>query len=273
MKKLLKMFSLIAVVCSCLFACVGCSIFKDDEKTTTNAQVEYAELAKERKIVREVINNTNTILNHVQGSETIVPTAEASQEYYVDEDLQLYITFIKEITNEKDFVPGKLYNAKIEEEEDGELYGCYLLMNAYCGEDNIVTLNAWQAYDKDVSSYDNSVFVSYDIYYNEQYKVTKTVKYYLDYESGFNGVSATLALNEFNYSLEGKIVSGNGWIQFDTYKYSRSIKVNEYCDEALTSNQEEDFNNAMKLIKERTYLFNFARPLSQEAQDKIFSDF
>ncbi len=275
MKKFLKVFSLLGVVCCCLFCFVGCDVFKDSEDDTKLVtQVEYAELAKEREIVREVINNAYTMLNpNIEHDRAVLPTAEVNQDTFIDDDLQMYITFIKEVTSDNDFVPGKLYNAKIEEEEDGKVYGCYLLMNAYCDEDNMVTLNIWQAYNKDVSYYGDTVFVSYDLYFNEQYKVAKTVEYHHEYDNESGSIEESLGLHEFNYSLDGKITSGNGWSQHDTQKYSRIIRGNEYCSEEITIEQEELFDNAIKEVRERTYLYNFARPLSQEAQDRIFSDF
>ena len=282
MKKFLKIFSVFALICCCLFSFTGCDIFESD----SNAQVEYAELAKERKIVREVINNTYTMLtSEVQQEEGASPTSseilaqsgDTEAEQYLawsTEDLQLYVTFVNAVTNSADFVPGKLYNAKMEEEEEGVVYGCYLLMNAYCDGDNMITLNVWQAYDKDVKGYDDSVIVSFDIYYNEEYKPTRSVEYHHEYEEGDLGVDEVLGIHEVTYSADGQAVTYRG-----VNSYDKCIRIidqngcNEYLEADFTEEMQTAFDAGMELVKERTYLFNFARPLAQEDQDKIFSEF
>ncbi|MBQ8522187.1 MAG: hypothetical protein IJ458_00810 [Clostridia bacterium] len=271
MKKFLKAFSVIAILCCCMFTFVGCDIFKDDE-----TQSEYASLIAERKVVREVVNNTYTMLNpNIEQGEPVLLTAEHEQESRLDEmnDLAMYVCMVKEVTNDSDFVPGKLYNAKIEEEEGGEIYGCYLLMNAYCDSDNMVTLNIWQAYNKDVSYYGDTVFVSYDIYFNEQYQITKSNEYHHEYDNESDNIEETVSFTEFNYSLEGKIVSGYRYELYGTKKTYSTIRVDDFYEEEMTDEQEGIFNETINKVKERTYLFNFARPLSQQAQDKIFSEF
>ena len=151
MKKFLKVFSLLAVICCCMLTFVGCDIFQD----TNELQVEYRELVEERKIVREVANNTKEMLTsnieqeHLASSHEIkAKSGEDVEDWIIDdciEGLLMYSTWVNAVINSTDFVPGKLYNAKIEEEEDGVVYGCYLLMNAYCDGDDVVTLNVWQA--------------------------------------------------------------------------------------------------------------------------------
>ena len=283
MKKFLKLFSVIAIICSCMFSFVGCDMLKDD----SNAQVEYAELAKERKIVREVVNNTKQMLtsNIEQQQEPATTSSEMSAqsgqvdvEQILDEctdDLKMFVVFVGEVVNDADFVPGKLYNAKIEEEEDGVLYGCYLLMNAYCDGDNMVTLNVWQAYNKDVSYYGNTVFVSIDIFYNEEHKPIETIEYHHEYEIGVSeNVTESLGVHEVTYSTNGEAVTYLGATTNSLgEKKVRVVDENGYSELAIEGEVETRFNNAMLEIRERTYLFNFARPLSQAAQDKIFSEF
>lgn len=285
MKKFLKIFSVFALICCCLFSFTGCDIFESD----SNAQVEYAEPAKERKIVREVINNTYAMLtSEVQqeqgesptNSQILAQSGDTEAEQYLawsTEDLQLFITFISAVTNSDDFVPGKLYNAQTEQEEGGVVYGCYLLMNAYCDGDNMLTLNVWQAYDKDVKGYSDSVIVSFDIYYNEEYKPTRSIEYHHEYEEGGLGVEEEFGIHEVAYSSDGEAITYRG---ANTYTNGdKEIRIvdengyNEYVEADFTEEMQTAFEAGMELVKERTYLFNFARPLAQEDQDKIFEEF
>lgn len=283
MKKILKLFSMLLVICCSMFTFAGCDIFKEDD-----TQNEYASLIAERKIVREVVNNTQAMLTSnieqaqaplAQSSEIL---AKSSAEDYLrecTEDLQMHVVWVKEVVNDVNFVPGKLYNAKIEEVEDGVTYGCYLIMNAYCDGDNMVTLNVWQAYNKDVGYYYDTVFVSIDIFYNENYKPIETIEYHHEYEDGneFPGyegrILESLGTHEVIYSDNGKAISCLS-ATTDIYgeKLVCEVDENGYSELDIVGEIETNFNNAMIEIKERTYLFNFARPLSQEAQDKIFSE-
>ena len=289
MKKFLKVFSVVVIICCCMFSFVGCDIFKDDE---TNVEIEYANLIAERKIVREVVNNTQAILTSnieqvqeplTQSSGILAQSGQNNGEEILaecTEDLHMYITWVNTVTNSVDFVPGKLYNAKIEEVEDGVTYGCYLLMNAYCDGNNIVTLNVWQAYNKDVSYYGDSVFVSIDIFYDENYKPTETIEYHNEYEDGneypgYEGrILESLGTHEVTYSSNGEAVTYLG-ATTDIYgeKLVRFVDENGYSELDIVGEIETNFNNAMIEIKERTYLFNFARPLNQADQDKIFNEF
>ena len=283
MKKFLKIFSVIAVLSCCMFSFVGCDIFKEDD-----AQNEYASLISERKIVREVINNTQLMLTNSiqQEPETLTSSSEISAKNgqsdaeqllkWSTEDLQMYSTLIKAVTNSSDFVPGKLYNAKIEEEEDGELYGCYLLMNAYCDGDNMVTLNVWQAYSKDVKEFGDSVIVSFDIYYDEEYKPLRSIEYHHEYENEF-GLVESFGIHEVVHSSNGDALTYRGAKTYTNgEKHIEIVDENgylEYLEEDIVGEIGTQFDNAMLKIKERTYLFNFARPLAQADQDKIFSEF
>lgn len=287
MRKFLKLFSVFAVICCCMFSFVGCDMFKDD-----NTQNEYASLIAERKIVREVVNNTQAMLtNNIeqvqeplsQSAEIVAQNGQNDSEQiltWCTEDLQLFVTFVNAVTNSVDFVPGKLYNAKIEEVEDGVTYGCYLLMNAYCNGENMVTLNVWQAYNKDVSYYGDSVFASIDIFYNENYRPIKTIEYHHEYEDGneFPGyegkILEDLGVHEVVYSSSGDAITYRG-ATTDIYgeKQVQVVNENGYSELDIIGEVETNFNNAMIEIKERTYLFNFARPLSQADQDKIFNEF
>lgn len=288
MRKFLKVFSVIAILYCCMFSFVGCDIFKEVDKTEN----EYAQLIAERKIVREVVNNTKAMLTSnteqvqeplAQSSEIIAQNGQNEAELiltWCTEDLQLFVTSVNAVTNSVDFVPGKLYNAKIEEVEDGVTYGCYLLMNAYCNGENMVTLNIWQAYNKDVGYYYDTVFVSIDIFYNENYKPIETIEYHHEYEDGneFPGyegrVLESLGTHEVTYSSNGEAITYIG-ATTDIYG-ERQVQVvdeNGYTELDIVGEIETNFNNAMIEIRERTYLFNFARPLNQVDQDKIFNEF
>ena len=269
MRKFLKLFSVFAVICCCMFTFVGCDIFKEDDKTEN----EYASLIAERGIVREVINNTCTILKKenetsgalLMGTDLSLIDAE-SEEIFVDmSDSLIWTTGIaKEVINENDFVPGKLYSATIE--FDGEGDGYYLI-NAYCGEGDFVTLNIWATSSRNASNLEDIMIVTSDIYYNNKHEVIKIVNYERQFDESYG---YCIDYFEYHYDADGKFTGGYLLSNWENEKdFFVVTGENRGYKEEMTSENEEIFDNIMNIGMERTNLFSFARALSQEAQQKI----
>ena len=306
MKKFLKLFSVFALICCCMFSFAGCNIFEDKE--------EYAELVAERKIVREVVNNTKVFLqsNTAQEEEPVAASsfgvsARAEYDYLDDclETLNMFIVMIDAVINGSDFVPGKLYNFERTEyttESGGTTYHYYYLINAYCGEGDVVTLNISDLGDsKDNRTYaTNSSSMVIDIHYNNEHKPTRLV----NYTNSYNGVVDGDGKIEFlmqNTDVEDMSFSATGeceglhwytmgveytldWTAERTWREIVNVDKNGECtryeehshakpmegSEPFTDELREMFEAEMEVAMERTYIYNFARPLPENIVNKIF---
>ena len=273
MKKFLKVFSVVALLCCCMFTFVGCDMFKDDE--TKN---EYATLIAERKIVREVIGNTKEMLASNVESETqplgqSAEVAAKSNEGVADEmildinsGLQLTMTIVEGVMSETDFVPGKMYSFT--------LWEFYYVVNVYCSGDNIVTLNMYsnKQYDTDWS---DTIYESMDIYYNEKLEVVKIIdnSKIVEIIESEDVVNEYCTITNIIFADNGETVSCNILSKDeDGEKNIQSVidgTYREYQESDFTTEMHFEFDESMELLNARTSLASYARPLSSSAQNKL----
>ena len=286
MKKILKVFSVLALLCCCMFSFAGCDMFKKEEGAN-----DYASLVAERKIVREVVNNTKAFLqsNLEQETEPVTTAGVGGGARAVEDPDSLldncmriteyYFSLIDAIINSSDFVPGKLYNAEIVDDADGEEVTYFFLMNAYCDGDDKVTLNFNFVLDsKEAEMYStDSALMAYDIYYNDNNQPIRTVEYECSYWSGTN---KDLTYNEIKFSETGNAVTFyQSTLQTGATGTRKAITIEdengllEYDESEFTTEMTTAFATEMESVKEKTYLFNFARPLSKEAMDELLDAF
>lgn len=287
MKKFLKVFSVVALICCCMFSFAGCDIFEDKKE-------EYAGLVAERKIVREVVDNAQAMLkSKIEEEAEPAPTGSdisakaLGADYWITSTMQHIAGIIEAIDvviSSSDFIPGKLRNAEIinhSTEGGGTTYYTYMSLNAYCGEDNMVTLNysISNGYERGVVYATPSVANSIDIYYDNERQPLRFVECeaggdYADFTdvrfaetSEFESLHlAQWSTNDYNGVVEYRRmvdVDKNGEVK-DLEEQSNDPET-----ECFTEEMTENFNAEIEFAKERTSLYNFARPLSKEVLDKF----
>ena len=287
MKKFLKLFSAFALIFCCMFSFVGCNIFED------NTKQEYANLVAERKIVREVVSNTKVMLesNIEQEAEPALTSSDISakagdvsnNENLVDAAQMLIsnISIIDIIINGSDFVPGKIYNLELEQ-PDGTM--TYFLLNAYCGEGDVVTLNlSMLEGSKDNRVYATaSTLMSLDVYYNNEHKPIKMVDYQSNCRFGEGNQFQRFTFREMAYSSNGQAESYYEAELTNNYE-GDSIQSQEKCvinvdnngtetiyeGAEITGEIESAFDTAIEIATERSYIYSFARPLTKDVLHKL----
>lgn len=283
MKKFLKVFSVLMLIC-CMFTFAGCAV-KDNDGN------EYEGLVKERNYVREVLSNTEEFLQSVTIGEDAVAATSANVQSGSPisnpdinvraggydwarnsvKELSGILGAISAVVNNDDFVPGKLYNAEITEElGDGGTYSFYILLNAYCGEEGLVTLNYSISASKDNMEYaTDSVANAIDIYCNKDGQPIRFV--------GCESSSDYAEFKDMRFTESGKFESCHisEWSEtnkkmLDVNKDGEITEYQEYDNnESFTDEMNEKFETEIEFAKERTCLYNFARPMSKESIDKF----
>ena len=286
MKKFLKVFSVLMLIC-CMFTFAGCAV-KDNDGN------EYEGLVKERNYVREVLSNTEEFLQSVTIGEDAVAATSANVQSGSPisnpdinvrangydwarnsvKELSGILGAISAVINNDGFVPGKLYNAEITEElGDGGTYSFYILLNAYCGEDGVVTLNYSITESKDNMEYaTDSLANAIDIYCNKDGQPIRFV--------GCESSSDYAEFKDMRFTDSGKFESCHISQDYETFRRMVDVdkdgEITDYCEyandptsECFTDEMNETFDSEIEFAKERTCLYSFARPMSKEALDKF----
>lgn len=281
MKKFLNGLTIFALIFCCVFSFAGC-------KKNNEAKSEPDNSNADKEIIREVVENTQVLLqSHLEEAEPVMVSANDGDGYdWAKNSMKQAkgtIGAVQVIINDSEFVPGAMRTLTYEDVVEDQTTYSYIMLNAFCEENNIVTLNMF-ILNSDESNvlehYTDYVTTTISIHYNNNNQPDKLFV--------FDCGSEHAELEEIKFSTTG---------EFDGYH--RSFKYTEYEDGNVTSEQrrivdvnkngqvsdltenDEDtsvfdvetreiYNNDIDTAVEKTIFENKAgQPLSDEVADKF----
>lgn len=282
MKKFLKGFGLLALVFCCIFSFVGCSFFDSEN--------EYDNLIADKKIIREVVSNSKKLIqSHLEnepGTSAFPADISIKSGYdWVNSAMKTskgLINAIETIINDSDFVPGMLRTLVVEDIIDGDTTYSYVMLNAFCDDDNVVTLNMFilNSDTGNVFNFSDYVATSINLHYNNDNMPVKLIVA----DGGF----AHAEFQEIQFSATGEFESYHRAFKYVNYDENgvangeerRITDVDKNGDVTDLSEQDADtsvfsseiraiFNAEIKFVEEKN---KFGSPLSKEVADKFIEN-
>lgn len=281
MKKFLNGLTIFALIFCCVFSFTGCKKNNDAKSEPDNSNAD-------KEIIREVVENTQVLLqSHLEEAEPVMVSANDGDGYdWAKNSMKQAkgtIGAVQVIINDSEFVPGAMRTLTYEDVVEDQTTYSYIMLNAFCEENNIVTLNMF-GLTSDQSNvlehYTDYIVTTISIHYNNNNQPDKLFV--------FDCGSEHAELEEIKFSTTGEFESYHSSFKFAEYEGGNVIfemrrivdvdKNGQVSD--LTENGEdtsvfdvetrEIFNNDIDTAVEKTIFENkTGQPLSDEVADKF----